>query len=77
MFQTTDIKDTIEEVVMIKELRSLAEKNKENFNITFYHPFFPYIGKKHALKKYDQFAHLNTSCFWGNTTGYTKFLLQQ
>ena len=22
------------------------------------------IGKKHALKKYDQFA-LNTSCFWG------------
>ena len=22
-----------------------------------------YIGKKHALKKYDQFA-LNTSCFW-------------
>ena len=25
------------------------------------------IGKRHALKKYDQFA-LNTSCFWGNTT---------
>ena len=24
------------------------------------------IGKKHALKKYDQFA-LNTSCFWGRT----------
>ena len=24
------------------------------------------IGKKHALKKYDQFA-LNTICFWGNT----------
>ena len=24
------------------------------------------IGKKHALKKYDQFA-LNTSCFWGST----------
>ena len=24
-------------------------------------------GKKHALKKYDQFA-LNTSCFWGNIT---------
>ena len=23
------------------------------------------IGKKHALKKYDQFA-LNTSCFWEN-----------
>ena len=23
-------------------------------------------GKKHALKKYDQFT-LNTSCFWGNT----------
>ena len=23
-----------------------------------------HIGKKHALKKYDQFA-LNTSCFWG------------
>ena len=24
------------------------------------------IGKRHALKKYDQFA-LNTSCFWGGT----------
>ena len=24
------------------------------------------IGKKHALKKYDQFT-LNTSCFWGIT----------
>ena len=24
------------------------------------------IGKKHALKKYDQFA-LSTSCFWGST----------
>ena len=24
------------------------------------------IGKKYALKKYDQFA-LNTSCFWGST----------
>ena len=24
------------------------------------------IGKKHALKKYDQFA-LNTSCFWGSS----------
>ena len=23
------------------------------------------IGKKHALKKYDQFAR-NTSCFWGS-----------
>ena len=26
----------------------------------------PCIGKKHALKKCDQFA-LNTSCFWGRT----------
>ena len=25
-----------------------------------------FIGKKHALKKYDQFT-LNTSCFWGRT----------
>ena len=24
-----------------------------------------YTGKKHALKKYDQFV-LNTSCFWGS-----------
>ena len=24
----------------------------------------PLIGKKHALKKYNQFA-INTSCFWG------------
>ena len=26
----------------------------------------PLIGKKHALKKYDQFAQ-NISCFWGST----------
>ena len=45
MFQSTDIKDTIQEVAMIKELRLLAEKNKENFNITFYNLYFPYIGK--------------------------------
>ena len=45
MFQTIDIKDTVEEVEMIKNIRSLAEKNKDNFNITFYHPFFQYIGK--------------------------------
>ena len=38
------------------------------------------IGKKHALKKYDQFA-LNTSCFLGATlpqlNNFTKFLLQK
>ena len=43
------------------------------------------IGKKHALKKYDQFA-LNTSCFWGSTGSnitpvqlciFTTFLLQK
>ena len=45
MFQSTDIKDAIQEVAMIKELRLLAEKNKENFNITFYNLYFPYIGK--------------------------------
>ena len=28
--------------------------------------FLKSIGKKHALKKYDQFP-LNTSCFWGST----------
>ena len=30
------------------------------------------IGKKHALKKYDQFA-LNTSCFWGSTGSVVQF----
>ena len=25
------------------------------------------IGKNHALKRYYQFAALNTSCFWGST----------
>ena len=31
-------------------------------------PFNPdeFIGKKHALKKFDQFA-LNTGCFWAST----------
>ena len=29
------------------------------------------IGKKHALKKYDQFV-LNTSCFWGSTAQCSK-----
>ena len=28
-------------------------------------------GKKHALKKYDQFS-LNTSCFWGSTSNITS-----
>ena len=48
-------------------------------------PNDPNIGKKHALKKYDQFTHLNTSCFWGSTgsnitpvmCNFTKFLLQK
>ena len=35
-----------------------------NFSVTLC--IFPAIGKKHALKRYDQFA-LNTSCFWGST----------
>ena len=30
------------------------------------------IGKKHALKMYDQFA-LNTSCFWGSITPVVQF----
>ena len=42
------------------------------------------IGKKYALKKYDQFA-LNTSCLWGSTgsnitpvvCNLMKFLLQK
>ena len=30
--------------------------------------WLPFIGKKHALKIYDQFTlKLNTSCFWGST----------
>ena len=42
------------------------------------------VGKKHAFKKYDQFA-LNTSCFWGEVPdqilpqlcNFTKFLSQK
>ena len=34
------------------------------------------IGKRHALKKYNQFA-LNTSCFFGNLCKFTKFLVQK
>ena len=30
------------------------------------------IGKKHALKKYDQFTQ-NTSCFWGCITPVVQF----
>ena len=33
------------------------------------------IGKKHALKKYDQFA-LNTSCFWGSTRSNITLVVQ-
>ena len=33
------------------------------------------IGKKHASKKYDQFA-LNTSCFWGITGSNITLVLQ-
>ena len=42
---------------------------------------YPEIGKKHALKKYDQFTQ-NTSCFWRSTGkilpqfyNFTKFFL--
>ena len=31
---------------------------------------YPEIGKKHALKKYDQFTQ-NTSCFWRSTGNST------
>ena len=42
------------------------------------------VGRKHALKKYDQFA-LNTSCFWASTRSniipvmcnFMRFLLQK
>ena len=36
------------------------------------------LGKKHALKKFDQFA-LNASCFWElpKLCNFTKFLLQK
>ena len=33
------------------------------------------IGKKHALKKYDQFD-LNTSCFWGSTRSIITLISQ-
>ena len=33
------------------------------------------IGKKHALKKYDQFT-LNTSCFWGITRSNVTLVVQ-
>ena len=37
--------------------------------------YYPIIGKKHAFKKYDQFA-LNTGCFWGSN-GSTVTSLEQ
>ena len=33
------------------------------------------LGKKYALKKYDQFA-LNTSCFWGSTGSNFALVVQ-
>ena len=36
-------------------------------DIQLFDIFSKEIGKKHALKKYDQFALNNTSCFWGST----------
>ena len=33
------------------------------------------IGKKHALKKYDQFT-INTSCFWGSTRTNVTLVVQ-
>ena len=36
------------------------------FLMHLHQPYAACIGKKHALKKYDQFA-LNTGCFWGST----------
>ena len=33
------------------------------------------MGKKHALKKYDQFV-LNTSCFWGSTRSNITSVVQ-
>ena len=36
------------------------------------------IGKKHALKRYDQFG-LNTSCFWGSSRSnfYTSCVISR
>ena len=47
------------------------DSNKETSSST---PVDSPKGKKHALKKYDQFA-LNTSCFWGsNGSNFTAFV---
>ena len=43
-----------------------VERKKEVGKASIGGPWDNLIGKKHALKKYDQFF-LNTSCFWGNT----------
>ena len=45
-----------------KDLKAYLEIVGEIFNKSGKN----HIGKKHALKEYDQFA-LNTSCFWGST----------
>ena len=39
----------------------MKQKNKKSIRRISENPD---IGKKHALKKYNQFA-INTSCFWG------------
>ena len=50
---------SIEQVNTIFE-KAVTKSNEENEKLSPEED----IGKKHALKKYDQFA-LNTSCFWG------------
>ena len=69
--------DFLEKAEMIKEQKialsqlekSLLEKTHEMSDLlVMVDRQKTEIGKKHALKKYDQFA-LSTSCFWGSTTG--------
>ena len=66
----------------------LDKETKDSLGAKFFKAMWPYrrnktlnfgymfIGKSHALKKYDQFA-LNTSCFYPQLCNFTKFLLQK
>ena len=69
------IKDEILQIIQVVDRHWVRCQNIRDVGLVPSSNICP-IGKKHALKKYNQFA-LNTSCFWGNLCNFTKFLLQK
>ena len=59
----------------MKKKRRAFKQINEDFDNTPEEVAFNEIGKKHALKKYDQFT-LNTSCFWGSTGSNITLVVQ-